>query len=243
LRTSIIHRENALWDFARIFPLQDAGGSWHLRSGASVGRSIDPTSYPTTISHACARRREPSVARRTLAPSTERPSEARRAIQASCAFLLSGYDPCGFGSAVFVSEDHRVLKKFLIPVFAFAAAAIGCTGGSNDVSVHEAGTAGSDGSTAVVDGSMTGVNSAAAGPDVSCTLETFCPIYLAYCGTTTPSYSTLAECTTTFTALGTANPYKQQCQSYHLCLAIYDTGSDRVLHCSHAAGGGNQCGF
>jgi hypothetical protein len=137
----------------------------------------------------------------------------------------------------------EVFKKLLIPALALTVAALGCGGGSNDTTGAggRVGAAGVDGSTA--DGSMTGVNSAAAGPDAGCTLETFCPIFLAYCGSTTPGYTTLAECMTTYAAIGAANPYKQQCESYHLCLAIYDTGSDRVLHCSHAAGGGNVCGF
>ena len=133
-----------------------------------------------------------------------------------------------------------MLKKLLIPVFAFTVAAIGCSGGSNDTPSGDAGAAGS---TAAADASMTGLNSPVAGPDVVCTLETFCPIYVAYCDTTIPGYTTLAECMTTFAALGVANPTKQTCQSEHLCLAIYDTGSDRMLHCLHASGGGNQCGF
>ncbi len=120
--------------------------------------------------------------------------------------------------------------KFLIPVFAFTVAAIGCGGGAGDTPRGDAGAAGAD-------ASMTGLNSPAAGADVVCTLETFCPIYLAYCGTATPGYTTLAECMTSFAAI----PYAQQCESYHLCNAIYDTGSDRALHCSHAAGGGGVC--
>jgi hypothetical protein len=104
-----------------------------------------------------------------------------------------------------------VFKKLLIPALALTVAALGCGGGSNDTTGAggRVGAAGVDGSTA--DGSMTGVNSAAAGPDAGCTLETFCPIFLAYCGSTTPGYTTLAECMTTYAAIGAANPYKQQC--------------------------------
>ena len=139
-------------------------------------------------------------------------------------------------------------KKFLIPVFAFAASALGC-GSSNDTTGGGAGatgaaggaTAGADASTAGVDGSATGLNSGAAGADAGCALETFCPIFLQYCGTANPGYTTLAECMTTYAAVGATNPSGQQCESYHLCNAIYDTGSDRALHCSHAAGGGGVC--
>jgi hypothetical protein len=135
-----------------------------------------------------------------------------------------------------------VFKQLLIPVLAFTVAVLGCSGSSNDTTgdAGKIGTAGVDGAT--VDGA-TGINSPAAGPDAGCTLENFCPIFLQYCGAASPGYTNLDACTATYAALGTANPYKQQCQSYHLCLAIYDTGSDRMLHCSHAAGGGNVCGF
>ena len=131
-----------------------------------------------------------------------------------------------------------MLKKLLIPVFAFTVAAIGCSGSSNDTTHGDAGTAGS---TAVADASMTGLNSPVAGADAGCTLETFCPIFLQYCGTANPGYTTLAECMTTYAAIGATNSSGQQCESYHLCNAIYDTGSDRALHCSHAAGEGGVC--
>jgi len=155
-----------------------------------------------------------------------------------------------------------VLKTFLIPVLAFAVAAIGCDGSSSDTTGGGAGktgaagstagaggstadgsTAGWDGSTASADGSTagTGLDSPAAGGDVVCNLQTFCPVFLAYCGTTTPGYTTMDECMTTYAAVGAATPAKQQCESYHLCNAIYDTGDDRALHCGHAAGGGGIC--
>jgi hypothetical protein len=151
------------------------------------------------------------------------------------------------GLADLLAQDHEVPVKFLIPAFAFAVAAAGCGGGANDGtggSAGETGAASADGSTAGTGGDVAG--SDAGGGDVTaptCTIETFCPIYLAYCGTSTPGYTTLAECMATYSAIGAADPYKQQCESYHLCLAIYDTGSDRTLHCSHAVGGGNLCGF
>lgn len=163
-----------------------------------------------------------------------------------------------------------MLKKLLIPVLAFTVAAIGCGGGSNDTTGGGAGsggstagaggsTAGADGSTAGADGWTAGTDAAAgvdgadgaevgtgldsppAGADVVCTLQTFCPVFLTYCGTTTPGYTTLAECMTSFAAVGAANALKQQCESYHLCNAIYDTGDDRALHCGHAAGAGTVC--
>ncbi|HEX4403500.1 MAG TPA: hypothetical protein VH560_01650 [Polyangia bacterium] len=127
-------------------------------------------------------------------------------------------------------------KTFLISIFALTIAASGCGGGSSDTPRPDAGAP-------VADASMTGLNSPAAGPDVVCTLDTFCPTFIAYCGTATPGYTTLAECMSTFAALGVANAPKQTCQGQHLCLAIYDTGSDRALHCLHASGGGDQCGF
>ncbi|HTA19330.1 MAG TPA: hypothetical protein VK989_08555 [Polyangia bacterium] len=134
-------------------------------------------------------------------------------------------------------------KRFLIPVFAFTVAAISCGGGPSDTARGDAGAAVGDASTAGADAAMTGLNSPVAGPDVVCSLATFCPVYIMYCGTATPGYTTPAECMATFAALGAANPTKQMCQSTHLCLAIYDTGSDRMLHCLHASGGGDQCGF
>ena len=146
----------------------------------------------------------------------------------------------------------EVLKKLLIPVFAVAVAAVGCSGANNATGDGKTGTAGSTagadastadaaGATASADGSMTGLNSPAAGADAGCTLETFCPIFLQYCGTANPGYTTLAECMTTYAAVGATNPSGQQCESYHLCNAIDDTGSDRALHCSHAAGRGGVC--
>jgi hypothetical protein len=181
-----------------------------------------------------------TIGRQTPAPSIERPFEGDAPPGRLARFFFRDTIRPSVQSLIWSPRIIEVLKKFLIPVFAFTVAAIGCSGSSNDAPHGDAGTAGA---AAVVDGSMTGVNSAAAGPDAGCTLETFCPIFLQYCGATSPGYTTLAECMTTYAALGAANPYKQQCDSYHLCLAIYDTGSDRVLHCSHAAGGGNVCGF
>jgi hypothetical protein len=147
----------------------------------------------------------------------------------------------------------EVLKKLLIPVFAVAVATVGCSGGSTNATGDgktgavgstagaDAATADAAGSTASADGSMTGLNSPPAGADAGCTLETFCPIFLQYCGTANPGYTTLEECMTTYAAVGASNPSGQQCESYHLCNAIDDTGSDRALHCSHAAGRGGVC--
>jgi hypothetical protein len=70
----------------------------------------------------------------------------------------------------------------------------------------------------------------------------FCTVLLGFCGPASPGYATMAECMTTYDALGTANPFKQQCESYHLCNAANDTGSDRTLHCGHAVGQG-PCDF
>jgi hypothetical protein len=163
-----------------------------------------------------------------------------------------------------LTEDHRMLKRLLIPVLAFTVAAIGCGGNSNRTigGDGETGAAGTEGATAGASGATAGVSGATAGTSggeagtsggtdagsdgafPACNLETFCPVFLATCGTTTKGYTTLAECMTTFAAVGAASPYQQQCESYHLCLALaYDPGSDRTLHCSHAAGGGNVCGF
>jgi hypothetical protein len=180
-----------------------------------------------------------------------------------CALFLSGYDPREFSIRCRLIEDHGVSKKFLIPVFAFAVAALGCSGSRDDTigsggaagstsgaGASTAGTggpaAGTEGSTAGSSGGTDGTDGTDAGSDGSfpaCNLETFCPVFLAYCGTTTPGYTTLTECMATFAAVGVANPYQQQCETYHLCIAIFDTGSDRTLHCSHAAGAGMVCGL
>jgi len=141
--------------------------------------------------------------------------------------------------------------KFLVAVFACAVAVTGCDSNSNDAAGGGAGKTGTAGSTGGTDGSTAGTSGDAAGWDAGsesdpnfpvCNLETFCPIFLAYCGTTTPGYRTLAECMATYAAVGAADPDKQQCETFHLCNATADTGDDRTLHCSHAAGAGGLCG-
>jgi hypothetical protein len=61
----------------------------------------------------------------------------------------------------------------------------------------------------------------------------FCKIFLATCGTGQVGYTTFAECLVTY---GGTPPHRRQCQSYHVCNAVQGLGSNRVVHCGHAAG-------
>jgi hypothetical protein len=151
-------------------------------------------------------------------------------------------------------------KILLVSVCALAVAAVGCSGNTNDGGAGHGGTAGatggsggsgagSDGSTAGSGGGAgsagyiedAGIDPPACGTDVfSPTM--FCTVLLAFCGNGTMGYTNMAECRATYSALGTSNPFRQQCQSYHLCNAANDTGSDRILHCSHGVGQG-LCAF
>jgi hypothetical protein len=148
-------------------------------------------------------------------------------------------------------------KHHLIPVFAFAVAAAGCGGGSSAAPDGAAGQSGAGGMPDSTGGGA-GWDAAAAGaagtdaslnPDIpppGCTTDvwppaTFCMYYLAFCGTTTPGYTTMDECMATYAAVGAATPTKQMCESYHLCNACNDTGDDRTLHCGHAVGMGGIC--
>jgi hypothetical protein len=142
-------------------------------------------------------------------------------------------------------------KILLIPVFAFAVAPLGCNGNANNGSGNT-GTAGAtDASAAGAAGSAAGSCGGSSGDagiePPACTTDVFsptmfCTILLAFCGDCTAGYTTMNQCMTTYAALGTSNPFKQQCESEHLCNAANDTGSDRTLHCSHAAGQG-LCNF
>jgi hypothetical protein len=71
---------------------------------------------------------------------------------------------------------------------------------------------------------------------------TFCRIFIPSCGTARAGYGSMSECVTTYTALTTTKPNRQQCQSYHLCQALFFApGDDRDNHCGHATGFlGNQ---
>jgi hypothetical protein len=148
-------------------------------------------------------------------------------------------------------------KKLLIAVFASILGATGCTSSSNDTTDGGGGNAGSAVSTAGAagaggaDAGAAGADAGAAGADGGitdpvCGVEAlsapdFCRLFIADCGTATTGYATLAECMTTYAAVGVATPNKQQCESYHLCNAASSTGSDRAYHCGHAAGGGDFC--
>jgi hypothetical protein len=161
-----------------------------------------------------------------------------------------------------------VLNKLLIPVFAFTVAASGCGGSSNNTTGGDGKTGaagstsgiagatgaagdsvGADAWTAGTGGSTADTSDGAAGADDAlpggtypvCTVDTFCQLFIAYCGTTTPGYTTMDECMTTYAAVGAATPTKQQCETSHLCSAVFDTGDERTLHCGHAAGGGGLC--
>jgi hypothetical protein len=159
-------------------------------------------------------------------------------------------------------------KNLLIPVFVFTIAALGCNSSSNDTTDGGAGKTGSAGAMGGSGGSTEGSGgggAGAAGSDAggassdagaagsdgglippSCPLDVwsptmFCTILLGFCGPATPGYTTMAECMTTYAAVGAATPNKQLCESQHLCNAANDTGADRTLHCSHAVGLGDQC--
>jgi hypothetical protein len=152
-------------------------------------------------------------------------------------------------------------KRLLIPVLAFTVAAIGCSSSAinaTDGGAGNTGTAGSGGATAGAGGSTGGSDADAADTDAgaagadgglippSCLAEDwspsmFCMILLGFCGNANPGYTTMAECMTTYAAVGVATPNKQLCESEHLCNAANDTGDDRTLHCSHAVGLGDEC--
>jgi hypothetical protein len=148
-------------------------------------------------------------------------------------------------------------KNFLIPVFALAVLAIGCGSGSTD-GTGKTGAAGSTGGEAAGSGGSTAGSGGGAGaggataPDCAmqppaCTTDvfsasTFCTYLLCFCGNASAGYTTMDECLATYGGLGSTNPYKQMCESYHLCNATNDTGADRTYHCGHAVGGG-PCAF
>jgi hypothetical protein len=145
-------------------------------------------------------------------------------------------------------------KILLIPVLAFTVAALGCGGSTND-GAGQTGTAGATGGSsgaAAGSGGSTAGSCGSPGGDAgieppACTTDVFsptmfCTVLLAFCGNCTTGYTNMAECMTTYAALGTSNPFKQQCESEHLCNAANDTGSDRTLHCGHAVGMG-LCNF
>jgi hypothetical protein len=122
------------------------------------------------------------------------------------------------------------------------AGAAGGAAGAGPVS--DAGAAGSDAGVADPDAEVAGLANGVMAP--ACTTDVmspsdFCKIYIAFCGAAMPGYTTQAECMTTYAAVGAAMPMKQQCESYHLCNAAWDTGDDRTLHCGHAAGLGGLC--
>jgi hypothetical protein len=74
-------------------------------------------------------------------------------------------------------------------------------------------------------------------------VEAFCKIFVASCPLTHEGYTSMSECLTSYTALTTTKPNRQQCQAYHLCQAVdYPAGDDnRANHCGHATGFvGNQ---
>jgi hypothetical protein len=169
-------------------------------------------------------------------------------------------------------------KHLLIPVFALAVAAIGCSGSSSNMTggAGKTGTAGSmggsggaaagsggaaagsGGAAAGSDGGVAGSDAGVADPDAdvagfangvqapACTTDVFspamfCTIYIAFCGSSTPGYTTQAECMSSYAAVGAAKPAKQMCESYHLCNAAWDTGDERTLHCGHAVGAEGLC--
>jgi hypothetical protein len=140
-----------------------------------------------------------------------------------------------------------------IPVFALALAALGCGGNG----AGRTGAAGSTGGAAGADGGAAGAGAAGASggscpddagmPLPACGTDAmspaaFCTMLLAFCCPTAPGYTTMDDCMTTYTALGTGNAFKQLCESEHLCNAANDTGTDRTYHCGHAVGGG-PCNF
>jgi len=169
---------------------------------------------------------------------------------------------------VFELTDRSMLmgmsRRLSIPVFALALAALGCGGnGSGGPGNGAAGsTGGAAGSTTGAAGADAGAAGAAVGaagasgpscpddagmPAPACGTDAmspaaFCTMLLAFCCPTAPGYTTMDDCMTTYTALGTGNSFKQLCESEHLCNAANDTGSDRTYHCGHAVGGG-PCNF
>jgi hypothetical protein len=140
-------------------------------------------------------------------------------------------------------------KRLLIPVFAFALVAAAC-GSTSDRG--KTGTAGSGGASAGANGAAGWDGGAAGGASASCpddagiqpppcttdvmSPSAFCTLLLAFCCPTKAGYTTMDECVATYGGFATANPSKQMCESYHLCNAANDTGSERKLHCGHAVG-------
>jgi hypothetical protein len=146
-----------------------------------------------------------------------------------------------------VAGSPRIIemsKPHLIPVFAVALAALAC-GSTSDRA--KTGTGGSGGADAGSSGAGGTANAASSCPDdagiqpPACTTDVmspsaFCTLLLAFCCPTKAGYTTMNECLSTYSSLATADPSKQMCESYHLCNAANDTGSDRKLHCGHAVG-------
>jgi hypothetical protein len=145
-------------------------------------------------------------------------------------------------------------KHLLIPVFLLAVAATGCSGGGTHGGTGGAGTAGATagaGGGAGWDagaGGTTGATCEDAGMQPPpCGVDAmspsmFCTVLLSFCCPTAAGYTTMDACMTTYTGLGTTNPFKQTCESQHLCNAANDTGDERTLHCGHAVGEG-LCNF
>jgi hypothetical protein len=147
-------------------------------------------------------------------------------------------------------------RYLFIPVFALAVVSVCC--GSKATSSGNPGSAGATAGTGVDAGAAGayGGASGAAGascpddagiPAPACTTDVmppsmFCTLLMHFCCPTAPGYATMDACLTTYTALGTSNPFKQQCESEHLCNATNDTGSERATHCGHGVGQG-PCDF
>lgn len=110
------------------------------------------------------------------------------------------------------------------------------TAGHDGGAAGTTGTAGSDGGVAGSDGGTTVPACTSTTPtSETMSAETFCKIFLADCGNAHVGYTTMTECNTTYSALGTAKPAEQKCTSYHLCNAASMTGDARMMHCGHAA--------
>jgi hypothetical protein len=124
-----------------------------------------------------------------------------------------------------------------------AAGSMGDAGGAGGAA--GAGGAGGAGGAAGAAGAVcpddAGMPAPACGADAM-SPAAFCTMLLAFCCPTAPGYTTMDDCLTTYTALGTGNSFKQLCESQHLCNAANDTGGERAYHCSHAVGEG-PCNF
>ena len=128
--------------------------------------------------------------------------------------------------------------------------AAGSTAGSGGSTAGSAGaggsTAGSGGSTAGSSGGAAGADAGAAGADdgltpPSCLAEDwspsmFCMILLGFCGNANPGYTTMAECMTTYAAVGVATPNKQLCESGATSATARPTTRATIgrCNCSHA---------